>query len=119
MMASRSRSCSFSLLTYAGSSSVLKHVWLVGSLLLSPPSPCTTDSPLALRSTHQQLHALHMTGQCFLMTWGTLAGFWLRLAVLDRLCTKEHVIFAGCCLVLPTDLDGAAEVGEATNGRAV
>lgn len=43
MMASRSRSSSLALPTYAGSSSVLKQVWLVGSLAESPPSPCSVE----------------------------------------------------------------------------
>lgn len=38
MTASLMRASILDLLLYSGSSSVLKHVWLVGSLLLSGPS---------------------------------------------------------------------------------
>ncbi len=40
LMATLSLSCSFSRLLYSGSSSTLKHVWLVGSRSVSGPPRC-------------------------------------------------------------------------------
>lgn len=112
-MARRRRSASFSLERYDGSSSELKHVWLVGSRLLSGPSRCVkrrgagaacqgwVAGRQAKRGTHSGRPA------CTLPR---------KAAAYDSSDSLR-----GCCLMCTSQahLDDAAQVAQPADGRAV